>query len=56
MNFIDYLRANKKFNFVHIGHPANDWHPGNIRGGHRKEKYINWLYDQVMQIQRIDEQ
>ena len=54
MNFIDYLRANKKFSFVHIGHPASDWHPGNVSGDHRKEKYINWLYDQVMQIQRMD--
>lgn len=55
IDYESFLRKYKKFNFVHIGHPANDYSPTpEDLGRFRKEKYIYWLASTVAKI-RNDE-
>lgn len=55
LDYESFLRKHKKFNFVHIGHPANDYRakPGDP-GRFIKEQYIYWLASIVSKI-RNDE-
>lgn len=52
IDYQQFLQQNKKFNFVHIGHPPGGWHPpSGTPGRFRKEYYINWLNLLVSGIQ-----
>ena len=57
LDYESFLRKHKKFNFVHIGHPANDWHSNpEYPGRFRKEKYIHWLASVASRVRNEGEQ
>ena len=55
LDYETFVRKNKKFNFIHIGHPAPRWScPPNAPGRFLKEKYIYWMASVASRI-RNDE-
>tara|TARA_R110000796_G_scaffold76232_1_gene170655 strand:+ start:3020 stop:3931 length:912 start_codon:yes stop_codon:yes gene_type:complete len=53
LDYHSFLSDNKKFNFVHIGHPPPGWScPPRSPGRFKKEQYVYWLSASVSGIRK----